>query len=156
MWIWPESSQKKYRRLRNVFKGLSFLAVREKLRKTVGILSRSTQSSKIKRANSNKGGQRCRKPGVLMHCCGSANWCNHCGNEHGAPSGGHASPGTDPVGSIPVTEMCAHPYSPLLCLTTRTWKGLMCSITDEWIMSTHLYTMKFYSAVKIKEICRQV
>ena len=35
----------------------------------------------------------------------------------------------------------------------RNWKQLKCSSTDEWIKKMwHIYTMEYYSAIKINEI----
>ena len=41
----------------------------------------------------------------------------------------------------------------------RTWKQPKCPLTDEWIKKMwHMYTMEYYSAIKINEIviCSEV
>ena len=34
----------------------------------------------------------------------------------------------------------------------RTWKQPKCPSTDEWIKMWHIYTMEYYSAIKINEM----
>ena len=38
-----------------------------------------------------------------------------------------------------------------LCTIARTWKQPNCPSTEEWIKMWHIYTMEYYSAIKINE-----
>ena len=40
-----------------------------------------------------------------------------------------------------------------LCTFARTWKQPKCPLTDEWIKKMwHIYTMKYYSAIKRNKV----
>ena len=49
-------------------------------------------------------------------------------------------------------ESCTTMFFAALFTIARTWKQPKCPSTDEWIKKMwHIYTMKYYSAIKINE-----
>ena len=40
----------------------------------------------INKSTNNKCWQGCGEKGTLVHCCGNANWCSHCGKQYGISS----------------------------------------------------------------------
>ena len=50
-------------------------------------------------------------------------------------------------------ESCTKMFISALFTIARTWKQPKCPSTDEWIKKMwHIYTMKYYSAIKRNEI----
>jgi hypothetical protein len=50
-------------------------------------------------------------------------------------------------------EMCSTKFIAVLHITVRNWKQHRCLSPEEWIQKTwFIYTMKFYSAIKNKDI----
>ena len=43
-------------------------------------------------------------------------------------------------------------FTGALFTIARTWKQPKCPSTDEWIKMWHIYTMEYYSAIKINEM----
>ena len=54
--------------------------------------------------------------------------------------------------TITQKETCTTIFTATLFTIARTWKQPKCPSTDEWIKRWHIYTMKYYSAIKRKEI----
>ena len=50
-------------------------------------------------------------------------------------------------------ETCTTMFIAALFTIARTWKQPKCPLTDEWVKKMwHIYTMEYYSAIKINEI----
>ena len=60
--------------------------------------------------------------------------------------------GIHPEKTIIQNESCTAMFIEALFTIARTWKQPMCPSTDEWIKMWHIYTMEYYSAIKINEI----
>ena len=61
--------------------------------------------------------------------------------------------GICPEKTIIQNESCTKMFIAALFTITRTWKQPKCPLTDEWIKKMlHIYTMEYYSAIKINEI----
>ena len=59
---------------------------------------------------------------------------------------------TYPEKTIIQKESCTTMFIAALFTIARTWKQPKCPSTDEWIKMWHIYTMEYYSAIKINEI----
>ena len=61
--------------------------------------------------------------------------------------------GIYPEKTIIQNESCTTMFIAPLFTIARTWKQSKCPLTDKWIKKMrHIYTMEYYSAIKIKEI----
>ena len=61
--------------------------------------------------------------------------------------------GIYPEKTIILKVTCAKMFIAALVTIARTWKQSRCPLTDEWIKNMwHIYTMEYYSAIKINEI----
>ena len=61
--------------------------------------------------------------------------------------------GIYPEKTIIQKDTCIPMFIAALFTRARTWKQPNCPLTDEWIKKMwHIYTMEYYSAVKINEI----
>ena len=61
--------------------------------------------------------------------------------------------GIYPEKTIIEKESCTTVFIAALFTIARTWKQPKCPSTDEWIKKIwHIYTMEYYSAIKINEI----
>ena len=60
--------------------------------------------------------------------------------------------GIYPEKSIIQKESCSTMFTGALFTIARTWKQPKCPSTDEWIKMWHIYTMEYYSAIKINEM----
>ena len=61
--------------------------------------------------------------------------------------------GIYPEKTIIQKESCITMFTAALYTVARAWKQPKCPLTDEWIKKMwHMYTMKYYSAIKRNEI----
>ena len=65
-------------------------------------------------------------------------------------------PAIPPLGMYPEKtiiqkEACTSMFIAALFTITRTWKQPKCLSTDEWINMWHIYTMEYYSTLKMNE-----